>query len=143
MKTFLLIRFDKLTSSDTADEILVALSDMIEINNIQAIKTPSTDIFIFKSEYKHKEIYIALGKIKPVVAFFLIDVSDVDFCIHMPEQITKVLMEFLGKNYINKAEYSEDLSLKELQKSLQDAVEDQNYELAAEIRDKISNKQTK
>ena len=139
MKTFLIIRFDK-TIENTVDPVFSTLFDFLldkDLNNLSYIIQSSTSVIIFKSECKHKEIYLALGKIIPVVAFFLIDVTETDFCIHMPEPITSKLKEFLGKNYVNKAEYSEDLSLKQLEKSLQDAIDDQNYELAAGIRDKI------
>lgn len=135
MKTFLLIRFNKNASEDVI--LLNSISEFIYNNKIHCIDTPSTMLLLFKSEFRHKDIYIALGKIKPVVAFFLIDVTENDFCINMPEELTKQLMEFLGKNYVNKAEYSDDLDLKDLEKSLQDAIDEQKYELAAEIRDKI------
>jgi hypothetical protein len=141
MKTFLLIRFNRVPAEDVV--LINTINGVTYNNQIHCIETPSTILILFKSEHKHKEIYIEIGKIKPIVAFFLIDITDVDFCINMPDKITSDLMEFLGKNYVNKAEYSEDLSLKELEKSLQDAIDDQNYELAAGIRDKIKVKKEK
>jgi hypothetical protein len=135
MKTFLLIRFNRVPEEDVI--LINTINGLTYNNQIKCIETPSTILVLFKSKHRHKEIYIEIGKIKPIVAFFLIDITDVDFCINMPDMITQELMTFLGKSYVNKAEYSEDLSINELKKLLQDAIDDQNYELAAGIRDKI------
>jgi len=100
-------------------------------------------ITLFKSESSYKEMYLAISSLRPITAFFLIDVTGADFAIHMPNEITKALSEFLGKSMVDKAEHSDidALSIKELTESLRNAVEIENFELASRLRDKISEKQ--
>ncbi|HNQ20194.1 MAG TPA: hypothetical protein PKI46_03925, partial [Bacteroidales bacterium] len=99
-------------------------------------------ITIFKSNFQHKEIYMELAKITPPVAFFLVDVTDQDFAINLPEDITYPLMEYLGKKKINKAEYDslENKTEKELNQMLQEAIESENYELCSKIQSIINTK---
>lgn len=136
MKTYFLIRFDRFPRQEVTK---ILMKYMNEEEKPQFITTPSTLITIFKSESSYKEIYSALGKIEPPVAFFLIDVSDADVAIHMPENITLPIMEYLGKRKINKVEYATDESLKnsskeELQTMLNEALENEQYELCSKIQ---------
>jgi len=138
-KTFLLIRFDKFPREEVT-KTLIKFS--IENDKPQFIATPSTMITIFKSNFQHKEIYMELAKITPPVAFFLVDVTDQDFAINLPEDITYPLMEYLGKKKINKAEYDslENKTEKELNQMLQEAIESENYELCSKIQSIINTK---
>ena len=137
MKTFFLIRFDRVPRRDVS-QILI---QFIEGETPQFISTPSTMITIFKSTTHYEDIYKALGALKPITAFFLIDVTGVDLAIHMPEDVTIPLMQFLGKSLINKAEYLpiDSMTLSELNRNLKDAISNENYELASQLRDRISN----
>lgn len=139
MKTFFLIRFDRTPRRDVS-EVLI---QFIEGETPQFISTPSTMITIFKSTSNYKDIYKALGALKPITAFFLIDVTGVDLAIHMPEEVTIPLMQFLGKSLINKAEYLpiDNMTIKELNRNLKDAISNEDYELASRLRDRINGQQ--
>jgi hypothetical protein len=140
-KTFLLIRFDNFPKQ----EVSTLLLKFREENDVpQFITTPTTLFTFFKSKFSHKDIYIELAQITPPLAFFLIDVTDNDFAINLPESVSMELIKYLGKNKINKGEYQslEDKSLDELKPMLAEAIESENYELCSKIQ-AIINEKTK
>lgn len=137
MKTVVLIRFDIQMRQDVS----VKLGEFVVNNDVpKIIQTPSTVITFFKTEYPFKEIYKSLATLRPITAFLLIDVSKTDVSIHLPKEITEELASYLNKNIIDKVDYEDTskMSLDELNHHLQNAVNNDNFEKAAEIRDIIN-----
>lgn len=139
MRHYFLIRFDRFPRKEVTD---VLMNFFEGTETPQFISTPSTMITIFKSSTGYKKIYSALGKVTPPIAFFLIDVTDSDLAIHMPEDVTIPLMNYLGKNLVSKAEYSnlQDKTVEELQSMLDEAISNEQYELCSKINAIISSK---
>ena len=139
MRHYFLIRFDRFPRKEVTD---VLMNFFEGTETPQFISTPSTMITIFKSSTGYKKIYSALGKVTPPIAFFLIDVTGADLAIHMPEDVTIPLMNYLGKNLVSKAEYSslQDKTVEELQSMLDEAISNEQYELCSKINAIISSK---
>lgn len=133
LKKYFLIRFDK----EPRKDVNQALITFIETEDTQFIATPSTMLTLFKSSTPYNVIWKALGALRPVTAFFLIDVTDCDFAIHMPDDLTKKISEFLGTRIVNQEEYLPTEDVVELNKRLKQAIAEEQFELAATIRDRI------
>lgn len=129
MKTVFFCRFDRAPRQEVNKVIMDFASDRPEF-----MSSPGCLITIFHTEGEIQEIDEAIKKIEPPVAYFLIDISDKKMELNFPEEFAVPIANYIGLyKYKNKNKIHK-LNKEDLEKLLEECIENEEYEKAAEIQ---------
>jgi hypothetical protein len=136
ISTYLLCRFDTEKRADVTEIIFKHAIDTPEF-----IESTSCFVTIFHTEAALDEVHTELKALtKPLpICYFLIEISDIDnIAMNWPTDIYNRLAKYIGLDVCKPAKPLHLMSYPELQKTLAQHLANENYELAAVVRDELN-----
>ena len=128
MKTLILVRF----AMEPNHHVSEVLKNHIE-GKAELIQIPGAVITLFHSESRVSIIDSDLQRCDQGLVYFLFDISNNLSLAQFPRPMKQNIMAFINKHYVAKPKDR----LEQLRKELDQMIAVQNFEKAAELRDKI------
>lgn len=136
ISTYLLCRFDTEKRADVSEIIFKHAIDTPEF-----IESDSCLVTIFHTEAALDEVHTelkALWEPSPI-CYFLIEISDIDnITMNWPKETYDKIAKYIGLDVCKPAKPLQLMSYPELKRTLSQHLANENYELAAVVRDELN-----
>ena len=136
ISTYLLCRFDTEKRADVTKIIFKHAIDTPEF-----IESTSCFVTIFHTEDALDEVHTELKRLKKPtpICYFLIEISDIDsITMNWPPDVYNRIAKYIGLDVCKPAKPLHLMSYPELKKTLAQHLANENYELAAVVRDELN-----